>query len=95
MTIMYEHIAAQCNCCIIIDTASAVGDISHDYSQRISKTTLQTISLRSLGIENVFCAPLNYICDSANKHLEALGHLESNHSGIVLTNVMYSFMDLK
>lgn len=44
---------------------------------------------------NVFCALLDYICDSANKHLEALGHLESNHSGIVLANVMYSFMNFK
>jgi hypothetical protein len=55
MTIMYEHIAAQCNRCIIIDTASTVCDISHDYSQRISKPTLQTISISTSNLRFEKC----------------------------------------
>jgi hypothetical protein len=43
----------------------------------------------------VTCVPFYNICNGASKHLQALWHLQSDHLGIVLANVMDGFMDLE
>jgi hypothetical protein len=48
-----------------------------------------------LPTSNGFGAPLNDICDGTCKHLQTLGHLQGNHSGIILSNMMDGLVDLK
>lgn len=39
MTVVYEHVAAQCNGGIVVDATGTIGDVSHDHRKRIGKTS--------------------------------------------------------
>lgn len=43
----------------------------------------------------VASAPLDDVCNSTRKHLETLGHLESDHFSSVLADMMYRLVDLE
>ena len=93
MAIVDEHVTTQGNGSEVIDAARSVGNIAHDYSQGVCKP-IDTPSTFA-PMPKIQCAPLDDICDSASKHLESLRHLESDHGCVILSYMMYGFVNLK
>lgn len=55
------------------------------------------VEMRSVSMDNavINCAPLDDVCDSTRKHLEALGHLKSDHRGSISANMVYGLVDFE
>lgn len=53
--------------------------------------------MRNVSVDGsvITCAPLDDVCDGACKHLETLWHLESDHVGSILANMVYRLVYFK
>jgi len=93
MSVVHQHVAPQRQCGIVIDTACAVCDIPHNYRKSLSKSG--EFQVHYFGRVNNRYSPFDDVRNGTGKHLEAFGHLQGDHLGVILSDMVDSFVYLE
>lgn len=59
-----------------------------------ASVNLESFRFSNLGLANGY-SPLDDVRNGTGKHLEAFGHLQGNHLGVILSDMVDSFVYLK
>lgn len=76
MSVVYQHVTAECDRGVVVNTACTIGYIAHDDSQSFRKPRVRNSESPLLfGLLYFWNVPFDYIGNRTGKHLQSLRHL--------------------